>query len=41
MLGTLEIIEDRKADIIDWIYAQQILPDATNPGTMYYGTDIS
>ena len=32
VLNSLETIEDRKAEIIDWIYAQQILPDATNPG---------
>ena len=33
VLNSLETVNDRRAEIIDWIYAQQILPDATDPGT--------
>ena len=32
LLGALGEVEHMKTDIIDWIYAQQILPDKDNPG---------
>ena len=32
VLGCAEAIEDYRKDAIEWIYAQQILPDPGDPG---------
>ena len=33
VLDEIDLSPDRKSEIIDWIYAQQILPDSNNSGT--------
>ena len=32
LLNKLDILDDRKSEIIDWIYSQQILPNSNDPG---------
>lgn len=32
LLNKLDILDDRKSEMIDWIYSQQILPNSNDPG---------
>ena len=37
LLCALQEVESMRANIVEWIYAQQVLPDETNPGVLAWG----
>ena len=34
LLGALQEVESMRVDIVEWIYAQQVLPDEVVPGVL-------
>ena len=35
LLKALDVLSDSRQNIIEWIYAQQVLPDGNDPGSVY------